>query len=163
MGVSCPYIVIPYQQLIHTLLYLLYKIIHGIVQLHRKSVYPSVKKAKNRLKKTSQCSSRISKQYIKIQWGYFWQNLRCLGSWRVFDMFSQLNRDYSFQFSMLQSLHYDCFCINLLNYQNTFEEQCWKVVRMNKKTSAHIYNTVKSTCFNYYISFHFKPLQVYPK
>ena len=64
-------IVIPYQQLIHTLLYLLYEIIYGIVQLQRKTVYCGVKKAKKGLKKTSLCLSTISEQYIQIQWGYF--------------------------------------------------------------------------------------------
>ena len=194
---SKPPILIPYQQLIHILLYLLYGNDMGSFSYTRKlweeaahsytitAAYshfavPALwnyiwdrsvtqencvlrcKKSKKRFKKTSHCFCRISEQYIQIQWGYFWQNMRCLGSWRVFEIFSQLNRNYSFQFPKLQSLQYDFFCLNLLNYQNTFEEECWKVVRMYKKTSAHIYITVKRTCFNYYISFHFKPLQVYP-
>ena len=60
-------------------------------------------KDKKRQKQTSQCFRRISEHWYTM--GLFF---RCLGIaevtlYRVFDMFSGLNRKYSFQFSMLQS------------------------------------------------------------
>ena len=81
----------------------------------QETVYHSVKEAK-RQKQTSQC---FQKDFYTM--GLF---LRCLGIaevtlYRVFDMFSRLNRNYSFQFSMLQSLQCDFFCIKpveLLKY-----------------------------------------------